>query len=291
MLKTMILDSDLDDSMDGFFGDAGREIVPMAERVAPIEIPLEVFYDKCKSCGGGGNFRSYTGRIVGPCFKCKGAGKIAYKTPTAKREIDRANAASRKSAAARGWADENAAVWAWIIDRAPRFDFAASMRDSVGKYGSLTERQLAAVLKLMVADEERAAARKAAPVIAPVAVEITKVVEAFALVMSKGIKAPKLHLDTFRFSPAKAHSANAGAIYVTEDETYLGKIIEGKFQRSRDCDAETETRILAAAADPAGAALAYGHRTGCCSICKRELTVKESVERGIGPICADRFGF
>jgi hypothetical protein len=32
--------------------------------------------------------------------------------------------------------------------------------------------------------------------------------------------------------------------------------------------------------------LNYGLETGCCSICGRELTVEESIRRGIGPVCA-----
>ena len=33
----------------------------------------------------------------------------------------------------------------------------------------------------------------------------------------------------------------------------------------------------------------FGVRTGMCAVCGRELTVEESVARGIGPVCATRF--
>lgn len=33
----------------------------------------------------------------------------------------------------------------------------------------------------------------------------------------------------------------------------------------------------------------FGIRTGTCAVCGRELTVEESVVRGIGPVCATRF--
>lgn len=33
----------------------------------------------------------------------------------------------------------------------------------------------------------------------------------------------------------------------------------------------------------------FGRRTHRCAICGRTLTVKESIERGIGPRCADKF--
>jgi hypothetical protein len=52
------------------------------------------------------------------------------------------------------------------------------------------------------------------------------------------------------------------------------------------------TRIIAAAiADPAAAAKAYGLRTGECCICGRTLTNRVSIDAGIGPICAGRWGF
>ena len=35
----------------------------------------------------------------------------------------------------------------------------------------------------------------------------------------------------------------------------------------------------------------YGRRTGRCAICGRMLTVTESIERGIGPVCAERLGY
>jgi hypothetical protein len=71
----------------------------------------------------------------------------------------------------------------------------------------------------------------------------------------------------------------------------LGRIVDGRFLRSHACDDATEARILAAIADPAAAAIAYGQRTGTCSCCGRELTNAESRARGIGPICAEKYGF
>lgn len=43
--------------------------------------------------------------------------------------------------------------------------------------------------------------------------------------------------------------------------------------------------------DPGGAAAAYGHLIGKCGICGRGLTNDESRERGIGPVCAERWGW
>lgn len=42
-------------------------------------------------------------------------------------------------------------------------------------------------------------------------------------------------------------------------------------------------------ADPLAAAVAYGKATGRCCVCSTELTNPESVDAGIGPICASKF--
>jgi hypothetical protein len=111
---------------------------------------------------------------------------------------------------------------------------------------------------------------------------------------SQHLKRPKLRVADIQFSLAPATGRNAGAIYVVRasDETYLGKItLDDKFIRSRECsdiDADVVARV---AADPAAAATAHGHEFGQCSCCGRELTNPESVARGIGPICAERWGW
>jgi hypothetical protein len=44
------------------------------------------------------------------------------------------------------------------------------------------------------------------------------------------------------------------------------------------------------AADPAKEARLYGLRTKRCACCGIELTDPKSIERGIGPICAEKWG-
>ena len=121
---------------------------------------------------------------------------------------------------------------------------------------------------------------------------------AFAKAKQAGIKWPKLRMGDFVFSPAGANSANAGAIYVKtqtgsgeEPGTYLGKVAGGRLFTSRECTPEQRDAIVAISADPAAAAVAYGKRFGRCSICNRDLSDAASVERGIGPICAEKYGF
>ncbi len=92
---------------------------------------------------------------------------------------------------------------------------------------------------------------------------------------------------------APATGKNPGALYVkaTDNEgTYLGKVLGGAFTPSRDCTPEQAAQVAELMSDPAKALDAYGRRTGNCGCCGRPLTAAESVDRGIGPICAKKFG-
>lgn len=42
--------------------------------------------------------------------------------------------------------------------------------------------------------------------------------------------------------------------------------------------------------DPKGAAKLFGDESGHCAVCNASLSDEESLERGMGPICARRFG-
>lgn len=58
--------------------------------------------------------------------------------------------------------------------------------------------------------------------------------------------------------------------------------------RNRDA----RDKILALIAkDPAAASLAYGRELGHCGVCGRTLTDPDSIDRGIGPVCAERMGW
>jgi hypothetical protein len=121
---------------------------------------------------------------------------------------------------------------------------------------------------------------------AAAAITVEAIEVAFASAQDKGIKRPKLRLDTFTFSLAPLSGKNVGSLYVKEGDEYLGKINAGQFHPVRSCDDATKARIVAAAADPHAAAKAYGMRTGSCSCCGRELT---DPNLGIGPICASKY--
>jgi hypothetical protein len=173
----------------------------------------------------------------------------------------------------------------WLMDN-PGNEFARSLSQRLNDTGSLTENMINRVREGL--------ARRNAPAAQGVAINVGRIEEAFSHAQASGLKRLRMHLDTFKFTPAGESSANKGGIYVKRsggDGAYLGKVLGGKFLRSRDCTDDEERRIVEAASDPEKAATAYGQRTGRCCICGRELTDPESIERSVGPDCAARYGF
>jgi len=265
----------------------------------PIEPPASYkpmdYTEPCKKCRGSGRFVGWSGRSFGQCFACKGAGKFTFKTSQESRAQAKTTRTNKKidtvSANIDGFKSAQPAIYAWIETSMGSFPFALAMFEAVGKYGSLTEKQLAACQKCIDARTKSQADQVAREAAAPV-ISITAIEKAFDAARAAG-KTHKLHLDldTFDFKPAKATGKNPGAIYVCEAGEYLGKVVAGKFHASRECGDERRERILAAAADPHAAAIAFGKRTGTCSCCRRTLTDPNSIAAGIGPICATKHGW
>jgi ribosome-binding protein aMBF1 (putative translation factor) len=278
---------------------------PTAEGVAKASAqPIPTgFTQSCPKCRGTGNFVTYTGRILGQCFTCKGAGKMTFKSSPAQRADNRAKAQARKvnatEQAMTDFAAQHPSEFAWLGAAAARSNgFAISLLAAIGKFGSLTEKQLAVVTRIAAEDAAKdadRASRAAAALAVAKVIDMSKIEDAFAKAHS-AIKSPKLRIGDLVITRAKATSANAGALYVKskgnfETSVYFGKIMDGKFLKSRDCDAATEAQIVEAAADPKAAAIAYGRRTGECAICGRLLTNHASIDLGIGPICAGKWGW
>jgi len=297
-------DDNFDDAINDVFGgpvpaEARSEALAEGETARALRAN---FTETCPSCKGSGRFRSYTGRVSGPCFKCEGHGTLTFKSSPEARAKGRVSAEAARNRKAVSAADQ-AAEWlaanpveaAWLSEPIKGdFTFHADMLAALIKYGTLTERQEIAVRNAAAKSAARKAqwaAENAARDANKADVEISRIAEAFAAAKAAGLAFPKLRLDEFTFSLASATGRNAGAIYAKTGDLYLGKIADGKFTRSRDCDGDTEARIVAVCAYPSAAATAYGQRTGQCSCCGRKLTNQESIDRAIGPICAEKWGW
>lgn len=292
----------IDDQIDDIFGGFDADTV-FDSTLADAQ-QYRLHEEKCPSCKGSGRFRSYTGRVVGDCFKCKGKGSLFFRQTLEQREKAKAQRDARKAREqqtaaeqADAWLEANPVEAQWLREPVKGdFTFHADMLASLIKYGSFTERQEAAVRNgaaKSAARKAQWAAEKAAREEGAATLTLVKIRAGFDSA-KQHLKRPKLRIADIQFSLAPVTGRNAGCIYVVRasDDTYLGKITqEDKFITSRDCTAADSETVARVAADPAAAATAHGHEYGQCSCCGRELTNPESVARGIGPICAERWGW
>jgi hypothetical protein len=304
----------LNDSLDDLLSAPIGEV-----RKATVNVPANFksaseYLEPCRKCGGSG---IWSGRVGYTCFACKGQGKKSFRTsPEARAKAhDRANAKRvEKAHEDRAWRDEHKTVLAWLNVAAERqhevahkggkvWNFPIDLSESLAKYGTLTDGQLVAVQKCMVKDAERKAARKEerkaiaanAPAVDTAGIDRLKTAfdTAIAKASEKGLKmkTPRITIGGITVKPAKPSGANPGALYVTDaTKTYLGKIVDGKFLSSRECSTAQSDTVLAFVNDPKAAAEAYGQTTGVCCICNATLRSNWKL-RGIGPICAEKFGW
>jgi len=110
---------------------------------------------------------------------------------------------------------------------------------------------------------------------------------------NKGLKRIKVRLGNVIIKPSKDDRIYVLSATEMQDGAYgpnpkyLGWI---KSNQTTLRDQDIINELEDAAQNPTLAAKLHGQSTGNCACCGRELTVKASIERGIGPICAERFG-
>lgn len=266
----------------------------VTDAMASQRLVSKTYTQACAKCAGRGRFISYSGRDLGACFLCSGSGKQTFKTAPEVRQRNREQARDRRAQELVDNLDRFAALYpdefAWMKSKSGLFDFATNMIDAVRRYGELSVGQMSAVHRCMERDTERAEQRLKQADAAPV-VDTSALQASFDKALASGLKHVRITIGGMVIKPAKASSANAGALYVTEGGTYLGKVMGGRFLKVRECDDAQAAQVAEFLNDPKAAAVAYGKRTGNCCICNRELTDPVSIANGIGPICADRFGW
>lgn len=123
------------------------------------------------------------------------------------------------------------------------------------------------------------------------------IIKMFKEAKASGVQYPKFRAEGLILSPAPDHGRNPGAVYVKRiveggEDIYLGVIVPpGEFMPKPVCTMGDSNALTRITESPLESAVAYGRQTGRCSICAKTLTNKVSIARGIGPICAGRFGF
>lgn len=274
----------IDDLQDIINGSAA----PVAK--APTK-PVQTY--PCESCGGTGKYRGVRiHQTESDCFACGGRGW--FKTSTADRFAARKAAADRKArvlqvardqfdAAHPGLAAGLAGIREWS-------EFGRAMHEQIEAKGALTEKQVAAAQNLLAKVAASRAAKEAAKQANSGAVDMTAIEALFATAKANGLLKPAFVVEGMRIKPAPLTGKNAGALYVTRDGEYQGKLSGGRFIAVGGAHADTLATLVKIAVDPAGAAREFGRVTGTCCCCGRTLTDAESIAAGIGPICATKWG-
>lgn len=300
------IDFDLGDDLSDMLGTStAPRALPADEQLARIReqgiglVPAApVFKVDCQKCRGRGRFISYSGRDCGPCFACKGKGHFERKTSPVKLAASRASAAARKERVATDhwtvFAQDNEAAANWIMSNKATFEFAAKMHKAVLDYGDLTEGQMGGVNKCIARNAERAAARQVEQQTqADRSIAVANIAAAFAMARAEGLKKLALRYDGIKIKQDKNGEALqwVGDHRQWPDQTNYGRISGDRFMPRRDCPDAILKALAEIDADPAAAAKVYGKKTGSCCCCGAELTDPVSIANGIGPICAENYGF
>jgi len=301
---------------DTFFNDDLSDLLG-SDAVAPRALPSDEASVRiraetpafqmvaCNRCAGTGTTR------WGTCFKCRGARtmkakvfKTAPDVRARKREQAQARELRHANAKWTAFVEAHPAEAAWI-ESEPNFEFARDMRNKVHQYGELHPGAFAAVQRLTARAAAKAAAR--AELAKPAASSAyPNIRAAFDAVVARGAKRAQITIGTINVSLAASTGRNPGALYVKCNGEYAGKIVGTKFSPSREAPATIMHALDAIEADVTKAiqndaeqraqrlakAEAEGREEevpcGCCGIL---LTDPVSRARGIGPICAGKWGF
>jgi hypothetical protein len=95
-----------------------------------------------------------------------------------------------------------------------------------------------------------------------------------------------IHLPGVSISTVN-RGANVGCLYVYENNNYIGKITDKGVAKGNFSE-DVINLLLDANDNLLQLAKIYGHETGRCSVCHRELSDPLSIQMGIGPVCAKR---
>lgn len=262
---------------------------------APAKAKKERPTFPCQSCGGSGTYKGVrVHQEETRCFPCDGRGY--FYTSEADRRKNRQAAANRKRSKLETAQDVFNTEFPGFIevcrDMASWNDFARDLLSRYNQYGALSQGQVDAVYRMKAKADATRAAKEAERAAMNAVVDLSAIHAMFDKAAKSGLKKPVYRAEGLVLSLAKASSVNAGAIYVKRTSgEYLGKVTGKQFLATRDAKAEDKSTLDLIATNPSQVARDYGKRVGVCSCCGRELTDPASIESGIGPICATKWGF
>lgn len=277
-----------------YFSDFNDDLPPARASKAADDLPTF----PCQSCAGTGKFRGVrVHQTESKCFACSGKGW--FRTSHGDRMKARAKVAAKKASLVELGQAAIIEAHPGLVEFLKANTWSEFLRDMLKAFetkGELSDNMVAAIRRTQVKVEARDAERKATKAIEQaantVALDLSSIHTMFNKAQEAGLKKLVYRAEGVVLSLAKPGSANPGAIYVkTVGGEYLGKVLDKKFQATREATPEHKQALDIIAANPSEAASNYGKKTGKCSCCGRELTDPVSVKMGIGPICAEKWGF
>ena len=254
----------------------------------------------CEHCAGTGLWRrGVNSHGESKCFACSGRGHfMSSADDRSKARAKRRESKARKLAEAQvAFMEHEPDLITPLTDMADWNEFARSLIAQFGQRGSLSSGQVNAARNMIAKTAQTKAERQAERDSEATAVDLTPIRTMFEAAIASGLKRPTYRAEGLIISRAPDHGRNAGALYiklvdVDEDVAYQGKITPDEMYRpAHGAAAETPASLQAIATSPEEAAVRYGRHTGRCGCCGRELTKEASIQRGIGPVCATKFGF
>ena len=169
--------------------------------------------------------------------------------------------------------------------------FAASLVKQFDTKGQLTEPQLfsasAMLMKIKNNAEERAA-KKAEQKKNMLSLDVSKILA--ILDKTEGVERRYSNGREYVTKKVQFPKVRVGDFYIKYQKEYIGKVLGGYYLPVNSPSDEVISEIKRICEDPLESAIAYGKRTGNCAVCSRDLTRHDSIDRGIGPICAERLG-
>ena len=249
----------------------------------------------CSGCAGTGEAMSKPYGRAGirykrTCPACKGKGH--FLTAPEFRAKAKASRAQTKARKVERLVNEHKGMVEKLLPMCEWNSFAQSLVSQIQSGKPWSDNQVSAAQRMIDKVEARQAERAQKAAEKAVSVDLEPIRTMFASAVENGHKRPKYRAEGLVISMAPANGVNAGALYVkTTSDEYQGKIVGDEFKPAFSCDDVTKEALKVIAKDPSEAAVRYGRKTGSCSCCGRELTKAASIEAGIGPICAEKWGF
>ena len=274
-----------------------RDSLPQDETFVRIRETVPETVENCPKCRGTGMWRPGY-----PCFGCKGKGKLTFKSSKETRMANRQKAADRK-------VRQQAGNWQAFVEQHPALaqvltdgiaqtwgdgrwnGICADIKGKVEKYGDLHQ----GTMDMLQRSADRAAARAAqrATVTAEqqervAGVDVANIADCFQRAQEAGLKRFTLRFDGVHFQVDRRDPSLIWISKAGYGTAKYGRIQGGVYKPGRDVTAEVIAQVAEISRDPMAAAMAYAQLTSECSVCGRHLENQDSVDAGIGPVCAGR---